>query len=240
MKPLLSVIMPTYNGEQFVDAALESVCAQVRAGVEVVVVDDGSSDDTLAMVQKFAGKLPLRLLHPGRLGNWVATTNLGLREAEGEWACFLHQDDLWLPGRLARLWPEMEAGESSLIVHNARFVGQAGEDLGAWSCPFKGGCIESSVFVERLLVQNFLAIPAPLFRRSAALRSGGMKEALWYSADWDLWLRLAGLGPVRMIAEALCAFRIHPASQTAARPILPRRVAGAIDRGAGPISVADG
>ena len=72
-----------------------------------------------------------------------------------------------------------------------------------------------------LLVQNFIAIPSPVFRRSAVLDSGGLNEALWFSADWDLWLRLGALGPVRFIAETLSAFRIHPASQTAARKLLP-------------------
>ena len=76
-------------------------------------------------------------------------------------------------------------------------------------------------FVERLLVQNFIAIPSPVFRRSLAVDPGGLDEALWFSADWDLWLRLGALGPVRFIAETLSAFRVHKASQTAARLLLP-------------------
>ena len=79
----------------------------------------------------------------------------------------------------------------------------------------------SNLFIERLLIQNFIAIPSPVFRRSAVIDSGGLDEALWFSADWDLWLRLGALGPVRFIAETLSAFRIHPASQTAARKLLP-------------------
>ena len=213
--------MPTYNGEEFVAAALQSVRRQQRDGIEVVVVDDGSTDRTLEIVRSFASELPLRLVTPGRMGNWVAATNIGLREASGEWACFLHQDDLWLPGRLARLWSEMESAAGSLIVHNASYVGPAGQDLGSWTCPFTSGSIAPALFVERLLVQNFLAIPSPLFRRSALIGTGGLNEALWFSADWDAWLRLAALGPVRLIAEQFCAFRIHPASQTAARRVQP-------------------
>ncbi len=213
--------MPTYNGDEFLAAALESVRSQQRDGMELLIVDDGSTDRTLAIIRDFADKLPIRLITPGRIGNWVAATNIGLREASGEWACLLHQDDLWLPGRLDRLWPEMQTSPATLIVHDATYVGPAGQSLGAWTCPFSAGSIPSALFVERLLVQNFLAIPSPVFRRTAAVATGGMNEALWFSADWDLWLRLAALGPVHFLAERLCAFRIHPASQTASRKLRP-------------------
>jgi glycosyltransferase involved in cell wall biosynthesis len=220
LKPLLSVVMPTYNGERFIAAALESVKGQ-HDGIELLIVDDGSTDRTIEIVRSFAGTLPIRLITPGRLGNWVAVTNLGLREAVGKWACFLHQDDLWLPGRLERLRTEMENSQGALILHNAMYVGPDGQGLGPWTCPFPEGAIPSNEFVERLLVQNFIAIPSPVFRRDAVIHSGGLDEALWFSADWDLWLRLGAMGSVRFIDEPLSAFRVHPASQTAARKLQP-------------------
>lgn len=219
MRPLLSVIMPTYNGERYIAAALKSVREQQDDGIEVVVVDDGSSDRTLEIVQGFAEVLPVRLILPGRVGNWVAITNLGLREAAGEWACFLHQDDLWLPGRMKRLRSEMASCNGSLIVHDALYVGPDGRDVGPWTCPLVEGRVPPDLFIERLLVQNFIAIPCPVFRRNAVIGSGGLNEKLWFSADWDLWLRLGALGPVQFIAEKLSAFRVHPASQTAARKL---------------------
>jgi glycosyltransferase involved in cell wall biosynthesis len=221
MRPLLSVVVPTYNGEKFIAAALESVREQCDEATELVIVDDGSTDHTLDIVRDFASVLPIRLITPGRLGNWVAVSNLGLREAIGDWVCFLHQDDLWLPGRLARLRTEMESTKSVLIIHDAMYVGPDGQGLGPWTCPFSEGVVPPNLFIERLLVQNFIAIPSPVFRRSAVIDSGGLDEALWFSADWDLWLRLGALGPARFIAETLSAFRIHPASQTAARKVLP-------------------
>jgi glycosyltransferase involved in cell wall biosynthesis len=221
MNPLLSIIMPSYNGEKFIAAALESIREQYRDRIELVIVDDGSTDRTLEIVRNFADVLPIRLITPGRIGNWVAVTNIGLREAKGEWACLLHQDDLWLPGRMARLWREMEASESALILHNALFIGPDGEKLGRWTCPLSEGVVQPDQFMERLLIQNFIAIPSPVFRRKAVLETGGLDEALWFSADWDLWLRLGALGPVRFIAETLSAFRVHPASQTAARKLMP-------------------
>jgi len=222
MTPFLSVVMPVHNGENFIAAALESVREQSTEGIELVVVDDGSTDRTVEIVRDFAKSLAIRVVTPGRIGNWVGATNLGLREATGEWACFLHQDDLWLPGRMARLRREMEKTEGTLVLHNAVFVGPDGRRLGPWTCPLNGGVVPSDQFIERLLVQNFIAIPSPVFRRRAVIESGGLDEALWFTADWDLWLRLGAMGPVRFIAETLTAFRVHPASMTAARKLLPR------------------
>jgi hypothetical protein len=218
MDAFLSVIMPTYNGERYLAAALESVRGQWTDDIELIVVDDGSSDRTLEIVREFEAKLPIRLITPGRIGNWVAVSNIGLREARGEWACFLHQDDSWLPGRLMRILPEARRAECALILHNAQFIGPDGRNLGRWTCPLPPGEIAPEKFVEHLLVQNFIAIPSPLFRRKPAIDSGGLDESLWFSADWDLWLRLAAMAPVQFIPQVLAAFRIHPASQTAARP----------------------
>jgi glycosyltransferase involved in cell wall biosynthesis len=213
--------MPTYNGEKFIAAALESVRAQHANEIELVVVDDSSSDRTLEIVRDFSKTLPIRLLTPGRIGNWVAVSNLGLRAATSEWACFLHQDDLWLPDRIARLRPEMEKAEGALVLHNAMFVGPDGKNLGPWTCPLEPGAVPPNQFVERLLVQNFIAIPSPVFRRKAAVDSGALDEALWFSADWDLWLRLGAMGPVRFIPSTFSAFRLHPASQTVSRNVGP-------------------
>ncbi len=221
MNPLISVIIPTYNGEEYLGAALESVRSQYCEELEVLVVDDGSTDGTMAILDAFSRSLPLRVLRPGRLGNWVAATNIGLREARGEWACFLHQDDLWLPGRVSRMLPELARAEGAMVLHHSVFIGPGGERLGPWKCPLKEGDISASRFLGQLLVQDFIAIPAPVFRREAALSSGGLDESLWLTADWELWLRLGALGPVRFVPETLTAFRVHPESQTIARRLQP-------------------
>jgi len=214
--------MPTYNGEQYLAAGLESVRQQFDNEIELIVVDDGSSDSTVDIIKSFSDKMPLRLITPGRMGNWVAATNIGLREATGEWACFLHQDDLWLPNRIATISTAVNRAKGALIIHNTKFINPQGKTLGLSTCPLPVGDVPSDLFIERLLVQNFIALPSPAFRRSAALESGGLDESLWFSADWDLWLRLGALGPVNYINQTLTAFRIHPASQTASRKIAPQ------------------
>lgn len=215
--PWLSVVMPTYNGEAFLIAALESIIAQQDGGdFEVIAVDDGSTDGTMAALAAYSSRLPLRIVRRPRTGNWVASTNHGLAVARGEYACLLHQDDLWMDGRLRALRATLDgAPDAALVVHPSWFVDARGARLGRWRCPLPPGSVDPALVRERLIVQNFLAIPAPLFRRELALQAGGMDESLWYTADWDLWLNLSSRGAVLHHPEPLAAFRIHAASQTA-------------------------
>ncbi len=219
-KPWLSVVMPTYNGAAFLPMALASIRAQDDREIEVIAVDDGSTDDTLSLLLEFAQGFPLRIIQRDHVGNWVANTNAGLRESQGEFACFLHQDDTWLPGRLRALRTAIHQNSSiRLWLQSCRFIDPKGRTLGKWTCPLPGhvGGVAPATVMGRLLVQNWIGIPAPLFRREDALAVGGLDEALWYTADWDFWLKLAALGRTRYLPQPLACFRIHPTSQTITR-----------------------
>jgi len=231
--PWLSVIVPTYNGAAYLPAALESVAVQADPGVEVVAMDDGSTDATPAILDAFAARLPLAVVRR-RVGNWVANTNLALEHACGEWACFLHQDDLWWPGRLAAVRaavrPSPSASEGSppspalglgpnLVLTAADFVSATGRPVGRWHCPLaRGPRGNDPAFVaSRLLVQNFVPLPAAVFRTADARAVGGLDPDLWYTADWDFWLRLAARGRTLYLPRPTAAFRLHPESQTVKR-----------------------
>jgi len=214
--PWLSVIIPTYNGAAYLAQALASIEGQRDNGLEVIAVDDGSSDDTLAVLEAHARRLPLRVFARPRVANWVANSNYGLVEARGRYVCFLHQDDLWLPGRLRMLRAVLtREPQATLVLHPAHYIDAGGRRLGIWRCPLSAGRQQPARLIERLLVQNFIAVPAPLFAREAALRAGGMDEALWYTADWDFWLKLAAVGRTVYCRQPRAAFRIHALSQTA-------------------------
>jgi GT2 family glycosyltransferase len=219
-QPWLSVIIPTYNGSKYLTAALNSVVVQQDHHLECVVIDDGSTDDTLSIIESFQDRLRIKLITKARAGNWVVNTNQALMEARGEYACFLHQDDLWLEGRLPQLKKAIAAyPQANLYLHDSVFIDEQGKPLGLWSCPLasKRRIISGDEMVEKLLVQNFVAIPAPLFKRAAALQAGGLSDELWYTADWDFWLKLAALGDTCYIPQALTAFRVHGDSQTIRR-----------------------
>jgi hypothetical protein len=218
--PWLSVLLPTYNGDAFLASALDSIAVQEDPDIECIVVDDGSTDSTLSILESYSSRLPLVVRCPERTGNWVRNTNLALSMARGEYSCFLHQDDLWLGGRLRVLrrltqrFPEID-----LLLNACIFVDPAGRRLGLWRCPLPAlpARMERDLILGRLLVQNFIPIPGPIFRTEVAVRAGGMEETSWYTADWDFWLKLAEMGPVGYHATPLAAFRIHGASQTVVR-----------------------
>jgi glycosyltransferase involved in cell wall biosynthesis len=219
-QPWLSVIVPTYNGSKYLAAALDSIVVQQDDELECVVIDDGSTDNTLEIIQSYQDKLRIKLITKARAGNWVANTNLALAEASGKYACFLHQDDLWVQDRLAimkqaiALYPQ-----ANFYLHDSVFIDQQGKPLGLWRCPFTDPekIIPVSKMQEKLLVQNFIAIPAPIFKRETALELGGLNQELWYTADWDFWLKLASIGDSCYVSKPLAAFRVHGDSQTIRR-----------------------
>lgn len=219
-RPWLSVILPTYNGQLYLGAALEGVLAQSDGDIEVIAVDDGSTDETVPILRSYAGRIPLQIFEPGRLGNWVAMTNRALSVAQGDYACFLHQDDVWLPNRSSTLRRLVEAhAGATLVVHASWYIDSRGRRLGFFRPAIPPGRVDPplELVVERLLVQNFIAIPSALFHRETAARLGGMDEQLWYTADWDLWLKMAAAGRTLYTPQALAACRLHPLSQTVLR-----------------------
>lgn len=220
-EPWLSVVLPTHDGERHLAAALESVARQADPAVEVVAVDDGSRDGTVPLLEAWARRTELHLHRLEGGAGWVASTNVGLRLGRGRFACLLHQDDLWEVGRLAAVREALSAHpDAGLVLHGAWFVDEAGRRVGRTRCPLPAlpAVLGEEVVTPALLVQNFVPLPAPVFRLDLALGGSGLDESLWYAADWDLWLRLARLTPALNLPEALCSVRLHRASQTLSRP----------------------
>jgi GT2 family glycosyltransferase len=215
--PWLTVTMTTYNARDYLATALDSVIAQADDGIEVIAVDDASTDETLSILESYRPRLDLRVVARERnTANWMAGLNEGLRRARGDYVCFLQHDDYWLDGRLRAARAALDRDpEAVLLLHPARFVDRGGRRLGQWNCPLPTGrVLAPEDVVERLLIQNFVAVQAAIFRRDAAVGVGGLDEALWYSADWDFWLKLAAAGRTIYLAEALTAYRIHNHSMT--------------------------
>jgi GT2 family glycosyltransferase len=218
--PWLSILLPTYNGEAYLPEALRSVRDQAIGDIELIAVDDGSSDGTLAILQQAAQELPLRIIAGPRRKNWVASVNLALQLARGQYASVLHQDDGYLPGRLQTLREHIRrCPDAALYTHWAEFRDRGGKRVGLWRAPFGPSLqpIAADVLCERLLVQNFFAVASPMFRVADARKLGGMDESLWYTADWDFWLKLASLGETVCVPTPLAFFRLHSESQTIQR-----------------------
>jgi GT2 family glycosyltransferase len=218
-QPLISVVMPVYMGERYLDTALQSIDEQHDPDVEVVVVDDGSTDRTREIVERWRDRLTIHAHWLKHQGNWVVGTNHGMSVAGGEWICILHQDDAWQPGRLAALREAINRNpQAGMILHPADFVDDENRKIGCWRCPLPADVmIHAGEMLPRLIVQNFIPVCSPLFRRDVMSKAGPMDEALWYFGDWDYWLRLSALKPVVYLNHPLAVFRIHAGSQTAWR-----------------------
>jgi glycosyltransferase involved in cell wall biosynthesis len=215
-QPWLSVLLPTYNGQAYLGGTLESVARQGDDGIEVIAIDDGSTDGTPALLRSFARHLNLRILERARTGNWVANTNHALAAARGDYIGILHQDDVWAPGRLAHLKRALAKHPGTTwLFHASWYVDSRGGRLAVISPPFPPGVLLApELLVERLLVQDSIMVPSAIVRREAALAVGGLDESLPYSGDWDFWLRIAAAGGARFLSLPLAHFRIHALSQT--------------------------
>ena len=214
--PWLSVLMPTHVGDLWIDASLESIAAEDCRGIEVIMVDSSPDGATLDRALRHADRLLLRTFSRPDLPMWPAKTNFAATLARAPYLCWLHQDDLWLAGRAGaiRRWID---SNPEVVLHIASSIIIDGKDrrLGFWTCPVPPDRqLPPSWLAERLIVQNFISTPAPVFRTDAWRASGGLDEDLWYTADWDIWLRLVATGPVRYHGEPTTAFRVHGGSLT--------------------------
>ena len=214
--PWITVIMPSYRGEQWIDTSLNSLAHEAAEGVEVLVIDGGPTSAARDIAQSYSDRLRIRVFERCDLSSWQTKTNFGVEMAESSHICWLGVDDLWLPGRAGaiRSWVEA-APDAALHLAPSAIIDKGGRKLGVWRCPLPTRVeLPSSLVVERLLVQNFVAAPAPVFRRDAWRACGGLDEDLWYTADWDMWLKLAACGPVHYHDRLTVGFRIHDGSLT--------------------------
>lgn len=215
-KPFLSVVMPVHDGAEWIGTTLDAVAAEPIAGIELIVIDSSPNDTTVGVVERYADRLPLQLLRRPDVKPWQTKTNLGVELSSAEHVCILHQDDLWLTGRVAtvRRWIA-STPQAALHLAPSRLIDRHGRTIGKWTCPLPAEqALDPGFLLARLLVQNFVSVPAPVFRRSSWIKCGGMDELLWYTPDWDIWVKLSTVGEVVYHGEMTTAFRVHGSSLT--------------------------
>lgn len=216
MTPWLSVIIPVHMGERFLPATLASAAAEDPVGVEFRIYNSGEDEGAARRAAApYFDRMDIIWEDVPHLQPWTAKTNKGVREARAPHVIMLHQDDLWLAGHLTAVrnalnsWPE-----ATMSIATSRFVAVDGRLLGAWRLPFAPGLYDGRALWDTLLVQNSIAIPSPVIQRDAWLACGGMNEALWYTADWDLYLKLMKLGEIAVRQSITTGFRVHGGSLT--------------------------
>ena len=205
--PLVSAIVPSYNHARYVEGALRSVLSQSWAGpLEVVVVDDGSRDDSPELLRRIAEQDPRVRLELRENRGISATFNRGLELARGEWVAYCCSDDRWQPEHLARALAALEADPAAIVSYGRARLVDAEERLHPGERIFAD--IREREPLRRLLEEgNGLCFVGAVFKRQAALDAGGFDLELGVLQDYDLWLRLARVGPAVHVLEPTVDFR---------------------------------
>ena len=208
MTASISVIVPTWNRAQLLRRTLASVLAQTVAPLEVLVADDGSTDDTAAVLREFGGRVThLPLPHRGAP---AVGRNAALARARGEWIAFVDDDDLWLPEKLERQLT-LVAPDVGLVCCNAELMGEDDAPLGR--CLHEAHPLAKEPDPLRALIGGNYVVCSSVLARTALLRAtGGFGEeaAVRGIEDYDLWLRCALRATVRYDHAVWVRYRVSP------------------------------
>ena len=194
----ISVVIPSYNQASFLPESIESVLKQTLKPHEIIVVDDGSNDNTKEVVAQY----PVTYLHENNSGPSVAR-NYGIQRATGDWIALLDADDVWLPRKL-----EVQASrikdEGLCYCATTRFFGD-GHTEDAETFPWDGAR-------EALKRRNFIDPSSVLVRRDLVLSVGGFDPNMRAAEDWELWLKLLRVCKFVDVPERLLRYRVTSSS----------------------------
>ncbi|MGB7654495.1 MAG: glycosyltransferase [Novosphingobium sp.] len=216
MTPWLTVIIPVHNGAPLLDAALAGIAAENPEGVEVLILNSAEDDGAARRISdSYADRIAIVWHDRPDLPNWTYKANAAAQLAHAPHISVLCHDDFWLPGHLDSIRRSLARHPDAVMsVAPARFAGPDGKLLGPWGLPFAPGLVSGQEFGSAMLVQNTVAVNGAVLQRDAYLQAGGFDEALWYTADWDLYLKLARIGAVDVRPEVTTAYRVHGNAQT--------------------------
>ncbi len=204
--PRVSIITPSYNQARFLEQSIRSVLEQDYPNIEYILMDGGSTDDSLQIIQKYSPRLAYWVSQPDA-GQSVAI-NEGLRHATGDIWAWMNSDDAYLPGAVRKAVDWLQANPQADIAYGDCLVmNEAGQDQHYFHAPeFK---LESAL-------TGAIGIPSgsTFLRKSVYDRLGGFNESLHYSLDSDYWMRALLFCSFSHIPEALSLFRVYSAAKT--------------------------
>ena len=219
---MISVLMASYNYETYLDEAISSVLAQTRQDLELLVIDDGSTDGSVALARARAAEDPrVRVLtHPDGANHGLPDTlYLGLAEARGEWIAFLESDDVWTPECLARRLERAEATGADAVFNDIRPLPMPGADTGWFDGYVPRVMREHLARGEKafslrsaLLTENKIPTFSCIMVRTDRLRRCSFNAPVPRWLDWWLWAQIAAEGSFAFSAEKGTLWRLHSQS----------------------------
>lgn len=210
-RPRVSVILPTYNRASLLKYALDSVMLQSFQDLEVVLVDDGSTDQTRELVKSYSPKV--RYIYREHTGLPAVVRNAGLWLAQGDHVAFLDSDDQWLPGKLERQVEILERHPAVGLVSSNALALEHDQDTPG-RLYLRENQAGSGWVLEKLVKDNFIITSTVMIRRSLLDRIGTFSEdpTLRALEDYDLWLRIATVAEIFYVPETLAIYRDSPAT----------------------------
>jgi glycosyltransferase involved in cell wall biosynthesis len=205
--PAVTAIIPCYNRERFVGMAIESVLAQTYPNIQLIVVDDGSTDRSRQVLEQYKGRL-LLLEHPGGENRGQsASINLGLAHAVGKYVGILDSDDIWMPSKIAEQVAYLEANpDCGLVYGNGEAIDESGRRLYAMYGPGH----EELNDPKRVLLDCYFLVPNnSLVRKRVLDEVGGFDEALRAAQDHDMAIRIAEVTKLGYLDRLWFKYRRH-------------------------------
>lgn len=212
--PRVSIIITTYNRAGLLVEAIESVLAQTYGDYELIVADDGSTDDTAQRLEAFEDRLHyLRLAHSGRP---EVARNQAIARARGDFIAFLDDDDLWQEEKLARQVAALDASKAGFTFSDGRFLYDDGTVSSPLLLPYQK---QSDAVFDNLLLGCFVHPSSVMIRRTLLNQLGLFDERFFSQGDYDLWLRAAHAAGAVCVPEPLLLIRRYTAGLSAQREI---------------------
>lgn len=216
---LVDIVLPVYQGKQWLRQAVDSALAQTYAHWQLTIVDDASPDDTLAYAQAlYGGNEQIRFLRLEVGRRAPGARMAALAGGEGGLIAFLDQDDVWHPEKLARQVARLQAAPAVAVAHtDVRHIDAAGRELpgsarreNAFRAGIPYDALDSRELTRRLFLRNSIRLASAVVRREAFAQVGGFDGLPFGAEDWGLWVRLAGAGfGVVHLPEPLVDRRLH-------------------------------
>ena len=225
--PAVSVIIACYNGEKVIRKAIDSVLAQTLQNFEILVVDDGSTDASVDFVAKTYPDGQVRVLKHAQNRGISAARNTGIRAAKGDFICFLDQDDLWYPDRLAsalEVFDQDTDGNVGLVFGNeeTRTLETSTLVPGRLPAPNNANALERDAFLSALILRNFIPTAAAMMRRACFNTLGLLDETITSGIDdFELFLRVARAYDVRHVSKVQAIRHVHAGNFTKLARMIP-------------------
>ena len=199
----VSVIIPGYNMAEFSVKAVESVLNQTYKNIELIFVDDGSTDNTREKIAPYTGRL--RYISKAN-GGACSARNLGIRESTGEIIAMLDCDDMYLPQKIEECVNFLQEHPDHGLVHTDAYVVDEHDHVIGMDRHRERNC--SGWITDKLNMTNFICNPTVVFRKKCLEKTGGYDETLFPPADWDLWLRISEHYEIGYISSPLSQYRM--------------------------------